>query len=238
VAESYATSQVHANPKALQRLIDLVQPKAGRVIDIAAGAGNTALSFSPHVERVVATDFTPEMAGVCRNRAIEAGLRNFSVAVCRAEALPFLSHAFEGASCRIAPHHFDSPPHFIGEVKRVVKPGGWFLLIDNVGPEDSDAARKLDDIERERDPSHRSYLAAELWRGLLTDYGFKIRHEEGASKEIEVQDWLDRMRVAAETQAEVRRRMSAATGALRDYLRYDGSTFNLREHLFLADNPS
>lgn len=207
------------------------------MLDVATGSGNTALAFAPHVETIVATDLTRQMVEVCRRLARERGLANLAVAICRAEALPFGPATFDAVSSRIAPHHFDSPPHFVGEVKRVLKPGGWFLLIDNVGPTDEEAGRSLDALERRRDPSHRSYLSAELWRGMLTDYGLRIRHEEQTSKTIDIEDWLERINAPQEARRDVRERIRSASGPLRDYLEPTHNAFLLREHLFLADNP-
>ncbi len=237
VAERYATSAVHGNPVALQRLIELVAPAGGRVLDVACGSGHAGIAFAPFVDAVIASDMTAQMAEVCRSQAAAKGIGNLSAVVGRAEALPFPESAFDGVVCRIAPHHFDHPPTFIGEVKRVLRPGGWFLLIDNVGPEDPAAAHALDAIERDRDPSHRSYLSVAIWRGLLQDSRFAIRHEEGVEKPIDIEDWLERMAVPDSARSGIRERIQNVSGALRDYLQPTSQAFLLREHLFLADNP-
>jgi ubiquinone/menaquinone biosynthesis C-methylase UbiE len=236
VAERYASSAVHGNPAALKRILDLVQPAGGQMVDIATGSGHTALAFAPHMTRVFAADLTPSMVRVCLREAQKRGCDNVRGVVCRAEVLPFASARLDGATCRIAPHHFDHPPMFITEVRRVLKPGGWFVLVDNVGPEDSDAAKELDAIERERDPSHRSYLSAETWRELLVEHGFRIRHEESAQKPIDIQEWLERMAVPEEKWAALRARIASAEGALNRYLQPTESAFQLREQLFFADN--
>ena len=63
-AADYATSEVHAKGASLTRLVELTEPKPHwRVLDVATGAGHTALAFAPHVAKVTATDITEEMLG-------------------------------------------------------------------------------------------------------------------------------------------------------------------------------
>jgi protein-L-isoaspartate O-methyltransferase len=52
----YAASAVHARGASLARLVELVDPKPSwRVLDVATGAGHTALAFAPRVARVTAS---------------------------------------------------------------------------------------------------------------------------------------------------------------------------------------
>jgi protein-L-isoaspartate O-methyltransferase len=54
-AADFAASAVHARGPSLARLIELANPKPSwRVLDIATGAGHTALAFAPLVARVTA----------------------------------------------------------------------------------------------------------------------------------------------------------------------------------------
>ena len=43
----------------------------------------------------------------------------FSVAA--AESLPFCTGSFDLVTCRLAPHHFQNVPQFLGEVHRVLR---------------------------------------------------------------------------------------------------------------------
>ena len=74
-AADYATSEVHAKGASLKRLIELTEPKSHwRVLDVATGAGHTALAFAPHVAKVTATDITEEMLAETRKLAKALGL--------------------------------------------------------------------------------------------------------------------------------------------------------------------
>ena len=60
-----------------ERLVELTAPKSHwRVLDVATGAGHTALAFAPHVAKVTATDITEEMLREARKLAASRGLTN------------------------------------------------------------------------------------------------------------------------------------------------------------------
>ncbi len=67
-AADYAASPVHAEGPSLARLLELVETKpTWRLLDIATGAGHTALAFAPKLAKVTASDITPEMLGEARS---------------------------------------------------------------------------------------------------------------------------------------------------------------------------
>lgn len=238
-AERYAASEVHGDRGALGRLVDVLEPGGGRLLDIATGSGHTALAFAPYIDKVIATDLTGDMLKTCRRLARESRYANLEVSYARAESLPFLDDQFDYVTCRLAPHHFEDVGRFVREVARVLKRGGKFLLVDNVGPDDKAAAEELDRLETVRDPSHGHYLQVPEWHRHLDAGGLKLRFEESKRKRMGTQEWMDRIPVSAELQPRLLEWMDGSTGALRDYLEPDRSdgrhTFVLREHLILAD---
>ena len=61
-ASAYTTSAGHSDPILLRRVVELAQPRpSDRALDIATGAGHTALALAPHVAEVVAFDLTQQM---------------------------------------------------------------------------------------------------------------------------------------------------------------------------------
>ena len=137
-ATSYLTSKPHALGKSLERLVALTSPqKDWHVLDVATGGGHVAYAFAPHVARVWATDITQEMLDMVKAEAQKRGLPNARTAYAKAEAMPFEDASFDLVTCRIAPHHFESIPDFLGEVHRALKPNGLFALVDNVVPDGS-----------------------------------------------------------------------------------------------------
>jgi ubiquinone/menaquinone biosynthesis C-methylase UbiE len=235
-AASYITSKPHAKGKSLERLVTLTAPqKEWRVLDVATGGGHAAYALAPHVARVWATDITQEMLDLVKVEAKKRGHANLRIATAKAEALPFEDGSFDLVTCRIAPHHFDSIPDFLGEVHRVLKPGGVFALIDNVVPPGS-VGDYVNAFERFRDPSHLRAWTMQEWRDALAAAGLKVTHEEEIEKSMEFKPWAERH------DATMRRLLAAmlteATPQVRAVLRPEGEgealTFVLCEGLFIA----
>jgi len=179
VAAAYTTSKVHADPEALRQVVDLAQPKpTDRALDIATGAGHTALALAPHVAEVIAYDMTEPMLRETARNAAARGLANVSTEQGIAEALPFASASFDIVAARQAPHHFADVRAAIREIARVAKPGARIVIVDSSSPEDPALARQWNHIEKLRDPSHvRNYSASE-WRAMLADAGLRVTFEE------------------------------------------------------------
>jgi ubiquinone/menaquinone biosynthesis C-methylase UbiE len=238
VAASYLTSAVHSNPNALDRMIQVVQPKGGIVVDVATGAGHTAYAFAPHVDQVIATDITEAMLKLTRKTAEERGYTNMDFVYALAEDLPFRSQTLTGLTCRMGAHHFNNVPRFVEETFRSTKTGGWFLLVDTIGDEDDEADEQVDHLERVRDPSHRRNLRRSEWVALAEKCGFKVEHHEETTKAIEVEDWMERMRVPEEDRPHLRDLVDNATGKFAEYLQpmtQDGKKFfHLKEMLLFA----
>ena len=191
-ARDYLTSRPHAQGKSLDRLVELVRPQPDwHALDVATGAGHTAYTFAPHVERVWATDITEEMLGLVREQADKRKLANLRVAYAKAEALPFEDATFDLVTCRIAPHHFDSIARFLDQVRRVLERDGTLALVDNVVPEGS-VGDYVNAFERFRDPSHIRAWTIEEWRDALRAHGFAIAHEEQLNKTMEFASWASR----------------------------------------------
>jgi ubiquinone/menaquinone biosynthesis C-methylase UbiE len=249
-AAAYATSPVHAKGASLGRLVELVAPQRDwQALDIATGAGHTAAAFAPHVAHVIASDITAEMLEEARKLAEAKGLANMETATADAEALPFADARFDLVTCRIAAHHFPDVPRFVAEVKRVLKPGGTFALVDNIGPdalstpgfaaaELGAAAAAYNAFEKLRDPSHGRCLGLAEWRDVIRAAGLEVRHQEILPKAMEFAPWAARMDAGAATVARLREMLEEATPALKAFLkpRLDGEAlrFSLDEAIVIA----
>lgn len=238
MASAYLTSGVHSNEASLRRLVEVAKPSGGLVLDVGTGAGHAAFTFARHVDRVVASDITPSMLEIVEAEAAARSLGNVAPCYADAENLPFGTGSFDGLVCRLAAHHFENPARFVAEARRVVRRGGWLLVVDNVGIEDPAADDELDRIERLRDPSHVRNWTETQWRGWLVESGFELATIDRLPKPINAVDWLERMRAGAAAQADVLRTITGSEGWLRDYLRPHGEgahlTFHLHEFLVLA----
>jgi ubiquinone/menaquinone biosynthesis C-methylase UbiE len=235
-AKDYLTSKPHALGKSLERMVALAQPQPGwHMLDVATGAGHVAYAFAPHVARVWATDITDEMMAIVREEIAARGLANVRVAHAKAESLPFEDGSFDLVTCRVAPHHFDSIPRFLDEVRRVLKPGGRFALVDNVVPAGS-VGDFVNAFERFRDPSHLRAWTVEEWREALTQHGLTVVHEETIDKQMDFASWAQRHDPVMQALliSMLREQTPAVQAFMAPQVDNGPITFTLREGVFLA----
>jgi len=240
-AADYAASTVHAKGESLARLVALVQPQPSwRVLDVATGAGHTALAFAPLVSKVTASDITDQMLAEAKRLAGERGLGNVKTARAKAEDLPFPDMSFDLVTCRLAAHHFDKPRAFVAEAFRVLLPGGILALVDNISPDEHKLARAYNDFEKLRDPSHGRCLGLAEWTTLLADTGFTVEYREHMDQPIEFAPWTARMRCDAPTVARLKGLLGEEP--LRSFLRPregdGGLVFTLQEAIIVARKPA
>ncbi len=99
-----------------------------RVLDVAAGSGNASIPAAKAGAEVVATDLTPELLEIGRQRAAALSI-DLRWEEADAEALPFGEGEFDTViSCvgvMFAPHHKASA----GELVRVARPGARIGLV-------------------------------------------------------------------------------------------------------------
>jgi ubiquinone/menaquinone biosynthesis C-methylase UbiE len=99
------------------------------VLDIACGTGAAVRACAPQVRRAVGFDVSPRMIAQARERA--EGLPNVEFhegAV--SDPLPFAAGEFTAILCTSAFHHFPRPVVTIGEMSRVLGPGGRVVIAD------------------------------------------------------------------------------------------------------------
>jgi ubiquinone/menaquinone biosynthesis C-methylase UbiE len=102
----------------------LLGPLDGRVLEIGAGTGLNVPHYPPAVE-VVFTEPDPHMAARLRRRGVE-------VVEAGAESLPFADASFDFVVSTLVLCTVPDVPATLGEVRRVLKPGGRLVLIEHV----------------------------------------------------------------------------------------------------------
>jgi ubiquinone/menaquinone biosynthesis C-methylase UbiE len=160
------------------------------VIDLACGPGTLALRFAPQVRRVYALDLTPAMLSRARQTAAKDLLANLEFTLGDAQALPFPDRSLDIAVTSYSLHHIPDPARVVGEMARVVKPGGRVGIIDIFASEDPKAAALANRIEKTRDPSHTRTLAKSELAQLLGDAGLRVLGTEVEEPPRSFDHWL------------------------------------------------
>jgi len=237
-ARAYLNSAVHATGPDLIRAAELVSgaiPKEkGVVLDLGCGAGHLSYALAPHVARVIAADPSREMLETVRLTAGERGLSIEPLQTAAGE-LPLDSGTICVTASRYSAHHWGSIARGLGDMRRVVKPGGYLLMIDVVGDEDDLVDTHLQAMELLRDKSHVRNLKASQWRQAIAKAGFDLLEERQWPLPLDFDAWVTRMRTPPERVAAIRTLMNDAPAEVREALAVtDDGSFTLKTGLFWA----
>ena len=216
-AAAYVASASHAGGPDLEQLVAWGRKRSpARVLDMATGAGHTALAFSRFTPTVVAADLTLPMLKAAREFLAGEGASAVRLLAADVEALPFRPGAFGLVTCRLAAHHFPAllPP--LREVARVLRTGGSFLVQDILGHDDEEAAAFITEVERRRDPSHVRAFRQLEWTAFLRAAGLTVMDEAVLSRRREWADWTGRTRMTAEARADLEGFVLAAPARCRE----------------------
>jgi ubiquinone biosynthesis O-methyltransferase len=101
---------------------------AGRdILEVGCGAGDFSIHLAQAGGIVTAVDFSARAVGIAREKAVRHGQR-VTLAVADAQTLPFANERFDLVfSCECL-EHVPHPRAMLGELHRVLKPGGTLVL--------------------------------------------------------------------------------------------------------------
>ena len=207
-AASYAVSSVHRGGPDLDAMLAAAElddgSRTARVLDIGTGAGHTAFAFAPHAAVVEALDITEPMLGEVEKGAQERGLGNIRCRLGDAEALPYPDDHFGVVTSRLCAHHLQHASAFVDEAARVLQPGGLFLLVDSVAPEDASQDTFFNTFELLRDPSHVRNHSRSQWRAMLAAAGLVPEALGSRMLSQDFDDWVRRIGTPASAIAHLR----------------------------------
>ena len=113
---------------ATEALLDLAEIVPGsRVLDVAAGAGEPAMTAAERVGptgSVLATDLSPNLLAFAKQSARERGLANLETRVMDGENLELAADSFDAVLSRVGLIYFPDQQRALTEMRRVLRPGG------------------------------------------------------------------------------------------------------------------
>jgi demethylmenaquinone methyltransferase / 2-methoxy-6-polyprenyl-1,4-benzoquinol methylase len=115
------------DPRWRRALVDEVAPAAGqRILDVATGTGMVAAELLRRADcSVVGIDQSPQMLAAARARFADGGSgARVELVEGQAEDLPFADESFDALTVTYLLRYVDDPPATVGELARVVRPGG------------------------------------------------------------------------------------------------------------------
>lgn len=127
--DAYVASAYEAD---LQQRLTRVLPwhRDMTVLDAGTGTGYLAGMMAPLVGNVIGVDCAPAMLTRAGEKMAQAGYQHVSFREGMAEQLPLATGSVDVAMCHMLLHHVVSPRTVLGELRRVVRPGGYVVIID------------------------------------------------------------------------------------------------------------
>ena len=113
--------------------------RAWTVGDLGCGTGTVSAALAPFVARVVAVDSSTAMVQAAKKRL--QGFDNVDLRRGELESLPIDDARLDAATLMLVLHHVPEPERALGEVSRVLKPGGRVVLVDML-PHDRESYRQ------------------------------------------------------------------------------------------------
>ncbi|MGE5415747.1 MAG: class I SAM-dependent methyltransferase [Acidobacteriota bacterium] len=203
-AANYRKSAIHGNAEKLAHMVSLLEPKSHfSGLDIATGAGHTALALAPMVNRVAAIDITEQMLAQARAEAAARCLANIDFIIDDVHNISFTDNSFDVVTCRYAAHHFSDICSAINEMSRVLKPGGQLYILDCTVVGDEETQAVVNQAEILRDNSHICLYSENAWGKMLSKAGFRVEYSVVTRTEYELPLWFDTIATPAENRVQV-----------------------------------
>lgn len=157
-----------------ERRRSVVSRATGKTLEVGAGTGLNFEHYPPEAEPLVLTEPEENMANLLRKR-VAASVRSAEVVRAPAELLPFEDDSFDSVVGTLMLCTVPDPVAAIAEIKRVLKPGGSYLLIEHVRADSAGLARWQDRMNKTWGVIADGCNCNRDTAQLLEDGGFDVR---------------------------------------------------------------
>lgn len=129
---------------------ELLSEARDRTLEIGAGTGLNLAHYGSEVSELVLLEPDPFMAKRLRKRIASEtpSIASVGVVEASAEHLPLENESFDTVVATLVLCSVEDPARALGEIARVLKPGGRFLYLEHVRSESPRLARWQDRLER------------------------------------------------------------------------------------------
>src|SRR5882724_5490715 len=163
-----------------EKLIEMLTLKGEELIlDLATGTGRVARPLSKHIKggRIVGVDQALAMLDVGHQH--EDPIAHYAQSAGEADKLPFKTNTFDRAFVSFSLHHFGNPSGVVGEVLRVLKNSGRFVVLDPIIEEAKDAVdialeTKINQVFRRTHGEDFRFHTSNSIQRLLTKAGYRV----------------------------------------------------------------
>ncbi len=108
----------------------LAERAKGKVLEVAIGTGRNLRFYRPDID-LIGIDLSPETLEIARQRAEDLGM-DVELREADGQALPFEDDTFDTVVASLCMCNFPDPLQAVGEIKRVLRPGGSLVALDHV----------------------------------------------------------------------------------------------------------
>jgi len=108
-----------------------------RVLDVAAGTGNSTLALAKYGATVVSSDFTISMLNIAHSKFKQKRVENRILGLVGADAqnLPFKNSSFDAVTICYGIRNLEQRAIAYAEFRRVLKPGGRLVILEFSTPQ-------------------------------------------------------------------------------------------------------
>lgn len=157
-------------------------PKNGRILELGAGQAQDACYFSSLGYDVLATDIEESALGLAEKKAKENAVQIDIQKVDLRDELPFKDSSFDVVYAHLSLHYFEyqTTVRLIGEIERVLKPGGVLAFLTNsVNDPDYKMGEEIESDYFRKDGKTKRYLSEETARSFTQYYEVNLLDELG-----------------------------------------------------------